>query len=183
MNLNSIIASNLKRLRKQRNLTLGKLSELSGVSKVMLGQIERGESNPTINTIWKIANGLKIPYTFLIDEPSNEVILVKKENTIKQCSEDMHYRVFCSFSAQSDRNFEIFTVELDANSSYTSDSHGENDKEYILIFDGTLTLETGNEKYTLASGDSIFFDAAKPHTYKNQHSKMIRMTIINYYPT
>ena len=48
MNLNEIIAVNLKRLRAERGFSLGKLSELSGVSKVMLSQIEKGESNPTI---------------------------------------------------------------------------------------------------------------------------------------
>ena len=58
MNLNEIIAVNLKRLRAERGFSLGKLSELSGVSKVMLSQIEKGESNPTINTLWKIAGGL-----------------------------------------------------------------------------------------------------------------------------
>ncbi|BDB00642.1 hypothetical protein CBOS2020_07160 [Clostridium botulinum] len=58
MNLNDIISANLKKLRTDRNLSLGQLSELSGVSKVMLSQIEKEESNPTINTIWKIANGL-----------------------------------------------------------------------------------------------------------------------------
>lgn len=182
MNLNNVIAANLKRLRKERNLSLSKLSELCSVSKVMLGQIEREESNPTINTIWKIANGLKVPYTSLIDEPSNEVFFVKKENTIGQCSEDGHYRVYCSFSAQGDRNFEIFTVELDGNSSYTSDSHGKNDKEYIIVFDGELTLDTNNKNYILNSRDSIFFDASKTHTYINKGSQMIRMTIINYYP-
>lgn len=182
MNLNTVIASNLKRLRKSRNLSLGNLSDLSGVSKVMLGQIERGESNPTINTIWKIANGLKVPYTAIIDEPCNNTKLVKRAEAIKQSSTDGKYRVYCSFSTEAERNFELFTVELDCNSSYTSDHHGENDKEYILIFEGELTLETNNEKYILTQGDSIFFDASKTHTYINNSSTMIKMAIINYYP-
>ncbi len=79
MNLNNIIAGNLKRLRNERQLSLSKLSDICGVSKVMLGQIERGESNPTINTIWKIAGGLRVPYTSLIDEPIKNDILIKKK--------------------------------------------------------------------------------------------------------
>lgn len=63
MNINSIIAENLKTLRTERNLSLGQLAELSGISKVMLSQIEKGDTNPTINTLWKIAKGLKVPYT------------------------------------------------------------------------------------------------------------------------
>ncbi|NJB07060.1 helix-turn-helix transcriptional regulator [Clostridioides difficile] len=58
MSINTVIAKNLNRLRNERNLSLGQLAELSGVSKVMLSQIEKGDSNPTVNTIWKIASGL-----------------------------------------------------------------------------------------------------------------------------
>lgn len=45
------IAVNLKRLRRARRLTLDDVAEQTGVSKSMLGQIERGDSNPTIGTV------------------------------------------------------------------------------------------------------------------------------------
>ena len=82
MNLNEIIAVNLKRLRAERGFSLGKLSELSGVSKVMLSQIEKGESNPTINTLWKIAGGLQVSYTKLIDEQIDAPLLIRKEESV-----------------------------------------------------------------------------------------------------
>ncbi|MDA6151190.1 helix-turn-helix transcriptional regulator, partial [Escherichia coli] len=52
-----ILAKNLKAFRENKKLSLEKVAELTGVSKTMIGQIERGESSPTITTIWKIANG------------------------------------------------------------------------------------------------------------------------------
>ena len=181
MNLNNIIAGNLKRLRNERQLSLSKLSEVCGVSKVMLGQIERGESNPTINTIWKIASGLKIPYTALIDEPIQTDIVVTKENSIEQESLDKNYRVYCYFKSNTNRNFELFTVELDGNSKYQSNSHGEKTQEYIIIYSGQLYLTVDNTTYLLNVGDSIVFDASKSHTYSNLGSEIIKMTIINYY--
>ena len=48
------IALNLKRIRKSHHMSLDMMAEKTGVSKSMLGQIERGESNPTISTIGKI---------------------------------------------------------------------------------------------------------------------------------
>ena len=54
------IARNLRAIRENRNLSLDRLSEMTGVSKSMLRQIETGRSNPTIATIWKIANGLRL---------------------------------------------------------------------------------------------------------------------------
>ena len=72
MDLGKIIAFNLKELRTERNLTLGQLSKITGLSKAMLADMEKGGSNPTINTIWKIAKGLNVPYTRLMEEIEKE---------------------------------------------------------------------------------------------------------------
>ena len=58
-NIGHIVAENLKRLREERKLSLDAVAKCSGVSKSMLGQIERGVTNPTISTLWKLATGLK----------------------------------------------------------------------------------------------------------------------------
>ena len=52
-NIGHIVAENLKRLREERKLSLDAVAKCSGVSKSMLGQIERGVTNPTISTLWK----------------------------------------------------------------------------------------------------------------------------------
>ena len=86
-NFNIVFAKNLKRIREDRKLSLDKVADLTGVSKSMLGQIERGDSNPTITTVWKIANGLKISFTTLMsDEDTTPITLTK--NDIKPIMED-----------------------------------------------------------------------------------------------
>lgn len=57
--LDKNIALNLKRIRKSKNMSLDMLAERTGVSKSTLGQIERGESNPTVSTIGKIVEGFE----------------------------------------------------------------------------------------------------------------------------
>ena len=49
--MSSMISANLKRIRKEKKLSLDAVSEMTGVSKSMLGQIERGESSPTVATL------------------------------------------------------------------------------------------------------------------------------------
>ncbi|WP_155730229.1 helix-turn-helix domain-containing protein, partial [Staphylococcus cohnii] len=71
--INDIIAENLKLYRKQNGYSLEQLSEATGVSKTMLGQIERKISIPSITTLWKIANGLKISFTELTQENGNVI--------------------------------------------------------------------------------------------------------------
>lgn len=65
----SQIANQLKSAQKQR-LSLDATAQLTGVSKAMLGQIERGESSPTIATLWKIASGLEASFSaFFANDP------------------------------------------------------------------------------------------------------------------
>ena len=67
--MNLIVAKNIRRLREENKLSMDELSRLSGVSKSMLAQIERGDGNPTISTLWKISNGMKVPFDALTVPP------------------------------------------------------------------------------------------------------------------
>lgn len=182
MELGKIIAINLKELRTERNLTLGQLSKISGISKAMLSDIEKGGSNPTINTIWKIANGLNVPYTKLMEGIEKEATIIRKSETVAQNGETEHYRVYCYFRNTPVRNFELFYVELDANSSNASIGHSEKAQEYLYIIQGELVLHTETGDYTLNEGDSLTFDSSIGHTYINENHTLLTFICINYYP-
>ncbi|SHJ08831.1 transcriptional regulator, XRE family with cupin sensor [Clostridium cavendishii DSM 21758] len=182
MNINSIIAENLKSLRAERNLSLGQLAELSDISKVMLSQIEKGDTNPTINTLWKIANGLKVPYTSLLEQKEHNTCIIKKNDIEAQLSEEGHYRVYCYYTNTPYRNFELFQIELDEGYSYKSVGHSKKSEEYIMILEGELTLQINNETYKLSPNDSISFPAYTKHTYTNSGKGTLKATITNFYP-
>src|SRR5580693_888365 len=64
------VGANLRRLRTKRGLSLERLAKASGVSRAMLGQVELGQSTPTINVLWKIARALDVPFSALITDRS-----------------------------------------------------------------------------------------------------------------
>ena len=101
--LNSIIGNKLKEIRNKRNLSLYDVSELTGVSKAMLGQIERGQSNPTISTLWKIATGLKVSFSFFIDEDQDEVKVINQNEIIPVIEENNKMRLFPIFAFDAKR--------------------------------------------------------------------------------
>ena len=70
MDITQHLATTLKALRQARGWSLSKLAEETGVSKAMLGQIERNESSPTVSTLWKIATGLNVPFSAFITPES-----------------------------------------------------------------------------------------------------------------
>lgn len=182
MDISYIIANNLKKLRTERNLSLGQLAELCDVSKVMLSQIEKGETNPTINTIWKIVNGLKVPYTAMLEQPESEVAVIQKAETEIQKMNEEHYRIFCYYRSTAERNFELFQLEMDEACIYTSIGHMERSMEYVMVLEGQLTMRVQGDEFTLQKDDTIEFQASGEHTYANTGKGGLKAIILNYYP-
>lgn len=75
-----IVANNIAILRKKNRLSLEELGKLSGVSKSMLALIEKGDGNPTLGILWKIANGLGVPFDELTrrPDPMNHVVKISE---------------------------------------------------------------------------------------------------------
>src|SRR6478752_6537405 len=111
--INLIVAKNLKGFRESKKLSLERVSELTGVSKTMIGQIERGESSPTITTIWKIANGLKISFTSLINNPQPDTKVILKNEVQTLFEDNEKYRLYPFFPFQEDKRFEVYSVEIE----------------------------------------------------------------------
>ena len=78
--INEIVANNIAILRKKNRLSLEELGKLSGVSKSMLALIEKGDGNPTLGILWKIANGLGVPFDELTrrPDPMNHVVKISE---------------------------------------------------------------------------------------------------------
>jgi len=182
VDINCIIAENLKTLRIERNLSLGQLAELSGISKVMLSQIEKGDTNPTINTLWKIANGLKVSFTELIHQPQAETELILGKDIHALEEDNGKYIVYPHFPFQKDSRFEIYSIEIKENGTLHAEAHREGTEEYLTIFDGELIIRIQDKDYQLASGDAIRFKADRPHTYINPGETITRLSMTIYYP-
>lgn len=179
--LNSVISENLKRFREERKLSLDNVAKLSGVSKSMLGQIERGEVNPTVSTVWKISNGLKISFTQLMSRPEVDIELVDREE-IQLLSEDNgRFRNYPVFPFDSTRRFEMYSLEIDGGGNLSAEAHPQGTQEFITVFSGELTIQVNGEDYSVAAGNSIRFKADAPHTYKNNGDTLCMLSMVIYY--
>ncbi|MDB1125760.1 helix-turn-helix domain-containing protein [Vibrio algarum] len=105
----SALGEKLKSTRNKMGLSLNEVSSMTGVSKTMLSQIERSESMPTISTVWKIANGLKIKLETLLDN-SNKLYDVKNiDDMIPIKDDDEKMIIFSIFPFSPTSGFEVFT--------------------------------------------------------------------------
>jgi transcriptional regulator with XRE-family HTH domain len=180
MEIGAIIAANLKRIREERRLSLSQLAEQAGVSKVILSQIEKGDSNPTINTIWKITGALQLPYTSLLEPPEAKAVHVRKKD-LPDLAEDK-YHIFSYYPKDQDRNFEMYQIEMEEGCVHRSIGHSSNSSEYIMVMEGSMVLEVNGVEHYLEPDDALYFDASYPHVYKNASPQRVKVVLIIYYP-
>ena len=181
MNLSETIGQQVRSLRLEKNMSLGQLAQISGISKVMLSQIEKGVANPTINTLWKIANGLQVPYAELIAPSTEEATFVTYTESNMQYSPDGKCRIFCYYPMAVGRRSEIFVMELQQGACYESPGHPQKSKEYIIVDSGSLTLRIQDKEYRLKQGDSLCFSASVTHVYANPATPRTKVYLINEY--
>ncbi len=178
MDLQKNIAYNLKKIRQQHNISLDMLSDQTGVSKSMLGQIERGEANPSIGVLGKITSGLHIELQELTKEPQNALVLQRQQDLRPVKEGRSQYQIYNLFSPEEKKNFEIYQIEIMPGQSYTSGGHGLHTREYVLVSQGSLQLEVDNAMYTVEEKDSVRFDSDKAHVYRNVGESMLVLHVV-----
>lgn len=177
--ISQVVAENLRKLRQDRKLSLQDLSEICGVSKSMLGEIERGTSNPTINVLWKIANGLKIPFTALTTAARPPVQLVRSTEH-QGYLVSKHFDITTVFKYNPDTHTEIYHKKFKPGAVLNSDGH-PGVFEYLMVTAGTLTLTAAGTTYELSTGDAILFAASGEHVYANRHRDLCQAYMILHY--
>lgn len=179
--MNLIVAKNMKHLREQNKLSMDEFAKLSGVSKSMLAQIERGVGNPTVSILWKLANGMKIPFEALTIQPKTSYEIVKTSEIQPFFKDGDRVKVYSLFPDNENRRFTIYYLELEPGSYWQSESHLRGTKEFITIFGGILEIEVDDKVFTISKGESIRFRGDYIHSYRNISREMaiLHMTLYN----
>ncbi|GAK58960.1 transcriptional regulator, XRE family protein [Candidatus Vecturithrix granuli] len=178
-----IVAENLKNYRETRNLSLEKLSQATGVSKGMLSQIENGNTNPSISTLLKIANGLKMSFTALLKERKAPLLVVDNTHAEPILADDQKCRLYPLFPFESGKRFEIYYFEMEPGAHRVSERClVDHVAEYVFVQQGLLKITVGEHDATVHADQSITFDASRQHEYTNVGNKVIKAIMMLYYP-
>lgn len=167
------ISGNLKKIRQQRNLSLDQLAELTDVSKSMLRQIETGRSSPTIATIWKIANGLRVSFTTLVSKPCPDIMVGEFRGAKPFTAESERYRLFPLMPFDPEHGFEIYYVEIEPHTTFRGEPHLGNVEEYVFVNQGKLRISVEDTQHAVRADQFIRFIANRPHTYFNDGEETV----------
>jgi transcriptional regulator with XRE-family HTH domain len=163
------LGERVRELRRGRGLTLEELAERSGVSRAMISKVERGEKNPTLVVVAKVAEGLETTLSELLGtEERRKIIVVHRERRMVMRDPETGFERQLLSPSLGRRAVEfIRNIVPRESTSGEFPPHRRGVEEYVVVEKGRLRAIIGGEEYLLEEGDALYFEADVSHRFDN----------------
>jgi transcriptional regulator with XRE-family HTH domain len=183
------LGKTIQRLRKAYNMSLGDLSEQSGVAKSIISQIERNETNPTIGTVWRLTRALDTTVDEVLkqDVDTNFIEHQRSGGIPVLTSQDG----LCTLRIIGALNLVDFIQWYDfiaqPGGVLESEPHQPGTIEHLSVLEGELTVEIDDETKTATKGETLRYRGDRPHKITSTgdvkaHATMlmaVRVTVVD----
>ncbi|WP_084074546.1 helix-turn-helix domain-containing protein [Demequina sp. NBRC 110052] len=149
-----LVGERLRAIRAERGLSLGALATMAGIGKGSLSEIEHGARNPTLSTLYALANALELPLAWLLAErPGAEV-----------SSPGISTRLLGTTGSASDA-VEIYTLHLTPGEVHRSAAHGARVVEHLIVTRGRVRAGRAGEEVEAGPGEHVAWESDSAHSY------------------
>ncbi|WP_279399702.1 XRE family transcriptional regulator [Streptomyces sp. APSN-46.1] len=182
--LSQSLARNLKHWRTRRGLTLDRLAARAGLSRGMVIQVEQARTNPSLETMVKLADALGVDMTALLD--TNQVPRVRltpPERAIRVWSTESGSSSTLLAGNCDQGAFELWTWRLEPGDVSLSAPHPPGTTELLHVTAGELTLIVDGEIHPMPTGYSATLSTDVSHGYRNDGDITVEMTLAAYIPS
>jgi transcriptional regulator with XRE-family HTH domain len=156
------LGEKIRQKRLESSLSLKELAEKTGLTPGFLSQVERELAEPSITSLRKIAEALNVPiFYFLMDETEKNPVVRKNQRQILKFP-DSHL-IFELLSPDLNRKIEMMMARLEPGATTCDEPLTHYGEEVILVIQGEMKIQVGDEIYFLEEGDSIYYFSSVPH--------------------
>lgn len=171
--------ADIREARRARSMTLDALARESGVSKSVLSQIERGQTNPTVATLFSIARALDLDPSTLFGgaRPSGPaaptIVRVSRAETPVMADEAGGYRLTILNPPEMTGTREVYRLQLEPGGVLDSRPHAPGAREQLTVLAGAVEVQAGTATETLGEGDSARYAADIAHCIRARGRKAV----------
>lgn len=147
------LGRHLQSLRQTRGISLSQLALDAGIAKSNLSRIEQGCGNPTLDTIWRLAVQLEVPFGTLV-APMNESL------------GDGGIQVRLIDQGTDHPKVDAYWMSCAPHTERLAEPHAAGTRESIVIISGQLEVGTLEDTKPLSAGETHTFPADQAHIYR-----------------
>jgi transcriptional regulator with XRE-family HTH domain len=173
----------MRRMRRERGLSLEEVGGRTGFSIGFLSQIERGLSSPTLRVLAAVADALGVALAALfpgsVAEPDRGAVVVRSASRHEMQLWRSGIRKQLLTPLAEGARLNVTLVELEPGASTGDELYTHNGEEAGLILSGAMSLTVENETWTLREGDSFRFLSSRAHRFANVGEGVTRVIWVN----
>jgi transcriptional regulator with XRE-family HTH domain len=181
------ISNKIKEKRKAKGITIQELADKAEVSKGLISQIENNRTVPSLLVLINIIRALNLDMNEFFNEIGQEQqtskVIIKQEASYqvfeKEAAKGFLYKRVLTRSI---KNYPVDIVILELKKGARRNHMVKTDAyEYKYIIQGKVEYQVENEKYTLNTGDSLFFDGRLGHKPANIGDDDAKILVIYFF--
>ncbi len=163
------LGKTIQRLRKAYNMSLGDLSEHSGVAKSIISQIERNETNPTLSTVYRLSRALDTTIDEVLRTQGGQVFLEQQAKSGVPIleSQDGLCRLAIAGPLNLVEQVQWYDFRAKPSGVLESDPHPQGTVEHLYMLAGEVEVTSGEETRRAKTGETLRFRGDLPHRIVN----------------
>lgn len=180
--LSEKLGQTIQRLRMADKLSLGELSNMSGVAKSMISQIERNETNPTLGTVSRLSQalGISVENVFAQDETENPLVQHSRiQDTPVLMSEDGLCELRITGWIDTVQWVQWYDFKAKPGGILKSSPHPFGSVENLTVLEGTLKVTVDGQNWTANAGETLRYKADRDHKIENIGQDPAHATMVN----
>ncbi|MEN0580989.1 XRE family transcriptional regulator [Phytobacter palmae] len=162
----SVIAKSLVRERLRTGLSLAEIARRAGIAKSTLSQLEAGNGNPSIETLWSLCVALDIPFARLLEPQAIKTQVIRRGEGTKVVAEQAHYQATLLATCPPGARRDIYFLDTQPGADRISQPHPPGSVEHIIVTRGRAMVGLTEAPEELNEGDYICYPADQPHIFK-----------------
>jgi transcriptional regulator with XRE-family HTH domain len=159
------VAATVRELRAKAGRSLADLAATAGIGKSTLHAIESGDANPSIETLWALANALSVPFGELLDPPQPRVRVVRAEDAPRVDSESSALQAHLLTATARGARVEVYALDVEPGPERVAEPHTPGTVEHVLVTSGQLRVGPSAAPAVLGPGDLASFPGDAAHVY------------------
>lgn len=163
--IHEVLAANLRRLRIARRLSLSELARATGVSKATLSGIEHGAANPTVETLARLTDALRVSLAEILEEaPLGEIQILRAEEGVPTTRDGLPRVVLQD--VLDDTGIEVAKLALEAGEAHEASARPKGARAHLYVHSGRMIAGPADRYTEFSSGDYASFPADVPQLYE-----------------
>ncbi len=182
------VGARLRDARTKRGFSLRSVAQALGVSASLISQVETGKTQPSVSTLYAMANHLGVSLDELLgivpplsgpvpmfghSGPALPSVQRGSDNPVIEMENGVRWERLAVGGGDS-ADALLVTYQPGASSSVEGKLMRHSGSEYAYILEGEITLQLDFDTYVLSPGDSLQFDSVRPHMFANRGSRVAK---------